>query len=82
MPPIISRAANNIPARTNSFTPFAFAPGVLKTTTPWLANFSKGILFTPTPALAIATTRLGIFNSCIEALRTRMASALFMSSTI
>ena len=42
------------PARTNSFTAFAFAPGVLKTTIPFSVHKSIGILFTPTPALDIA----------------------------
>jgi stage IV sporulation protein A len=46
-------------AITSSATALALAPGVLKTTTPCFAYSSKGILFTPAPALATARTLLG-----------------------
>ena len=48
------RLDNIKPARTNSFTAFALAPGVLKTTIPLSVHKSTGILFTPAPALEIA----------------------------
>ena len=54
IPPTTSLAAKSIPQITSSFTPFAFAPGVLNTTIPASAHRSRGILFTPAPALAIA----------------------------
>ena len=44
----------NKPARTISFTAFAFAPGVLKTTTPFSEHSSTGTLLYPAPALATA----------------------------
>ena len=39
---------------TSSFTAFALAPGVLKTTIPCSVHLSTGILLTPAPARAIA----------------------------
>ena len=80
MPPSISLAASSIPQITISFTPFALAPGVLKTTMPFSAHFSSGILLTPAPALATATSLSENSISCIDALRTRIASASFTSS--
>ena len=41
----------SIPQTTSSFTAFAFAPGVLNTTTPFFVASSMGILFVPAPAL-------------------------------
>ena len=37
IPPMTSRLASSIAASTSSFTPFAFAPGVLNTTMPFFA---------------------------------------------
>ena len=78
MPSTISREASSIPAMTISFTPLAFAPGVLNTTMPFWAHFSKGMLFTPAPARATASRFSGSSISCMEALRTRMPSASSM----
>ena len=75
IPPRISLAASSIPAITSSFTPFAFAPGVLNTTIPFSAHLSSGILLTPAPALATASRLSGSSSSCIAALLTRTASA-------
>ena len=80
IPPTISLEARSIPAMTISFTPLAFAPGVLKTTTPFLARSSRGILFTPAPALATATVLSESSRLCISALLTRIASACARSS--
>ena len=57
----------------SSLTAFEFAPGVLNTTIPCSAHFSTGILFTPAPALAIASRLSGISISCIFAERTIIA---------
>ena len=70
------------PHITNSLTPFAFAPGVLNTTTPFSAHLSRGILFTPAPALATANKLAGKSKSCIAALLTSATSASLKSSTI
>ena len=75
IPPMISRDARSIPAITSSFTPFAFAPGVLNTTIPCSAHVSRGMLLTPAPALPIAFKFLSNSMSCITALLTRSASA-------
>jgi len=64
-----------MPAMINSFTAFAFAPGVLNTTTPFFARFSKGMLLKPAPARATARTDSGSSKSCMTALLTKMASA-------
>ena len=53
MPSTIPREESNIPQMTSSFTAFAFAPGVLKTTIPFLVASSFGILFVPAPARAM-----------------------------
>ena len=82
IPPTTSRAANNIPANTSSFTPFAFAPGVLNTTIPASAHLSNGILFTPAPALATTSKVFGSSISCIAALLTKTACASLISSTL
>ena len=42
-----------MPHITSSFTAFAFAPGVLKTTIPFWVASSIGMLFVPAPALAM-----------------------------
>ena len=68
-------ASANMPAKTSSFTALALAPGVLKTTIPCWLHFSIGILLTPAPALAIASSCSGSSMSCIAAERTRTASA-------
>ena len=70
------------PAITSSFTPFAFAPGVLKTTIPFFAQESSGILFTPAPARPIARRESGSVISCIEALRRSTASAFSIESAM
>jgi len=74
-PPIISLDARSIPHNTNSLTPFALAPGVLNTTTPFSAHLSKGILLTPAPALATAKRLSDNSISCIAALLTNTAFA-------
>ncbi len=50
---MIPRDASSIPQTTNSLTAFAFAPGVLKTTTPLSVASPTGMLFVPAPALPI-----------------------------
>ena len=80
IPPTISREARSIPASTSSFTPFALAPGVLNTTTPFSAQSFTGILLTPAPARAITFTLSGSSMSCIFALLTRTASHSCRSS--
>ena len=75
MEPSISLAAKSIMAIVNSLTAFAFAPGVLNTTTPSSANLSNGILLTPAPALATHKTDSGKVISCIAALLTMTAEA-------
>jgi len=79
-PPMISRDASKSPATTNSFTPFALAPGVLNATIPFLAYSSNGILLTPAPALATARRLSGTSSSCMDALLTKTASAASKSS--
>ena len=69
------------PARTNSFTAFAFAPGVLNTTIPFSVHESTGILFTPAPALDIA---LRLSERCSElslVLLTNIPSGLSVASS-
>src|SRR5450755_2411928 len=63
----ILRAATNRPARTNSLTAFAFAPGALNTGTPRLLSSATGMLLTPAPARAIASTEGEISMLCISA---------------
>ena len=53
LPSIIPLDPSNIPHKTNSLTAFELAPGVLKTTIPFLEASSVGILLVPAPALAI-----------------------------
>ncbi|CAK7021232.1 MAG: hypothetical protein DELT_03303 [Desulfovibrio sp.] len=48
------RDAEIIAPITSSFTPFAFAPGVLNTTMPFSVHWSIGMLFVPAPARAMA----------------------------
>ena len=67
-------------AITSSFTPFAFAPGVLNTTMPFLAYSACGMLFTPAPARATARRFSPGVSSSILALRTNTASAAAKSS--
>ena len=43
--------ASNKPQTTSSFTAFALAPGLLKTTMPFFVASDTGILSTPAPAL-------------------------------
>ena len=81
IPPTMSRLARSIPAKTNSLTPFALAPGVLNTTIPSSAHFTRGILLTPAPALAIHLRLLPSSKSCIAAERTKQASASLIFST-
>ena len=73
------RDAIKSPQITSSLTAFAFAPGVLKTTTPFSAQASTGILFVPAPALAIAIVASLSSISCIEAERTIIAVGSFTS---
>ena len=71
----MSRLASSIAAMTSSFTPFAFAPGVLKTTMPFFAYSAWGMLLTPAPARATARRFAPGTSSSILALRTNAASA-------
>ena len=82
IPPTISREAMSIPAITSSFTPLALAPGVLNTTMPFCAQESSGMLLTPAPARPTASRFSGSSISCMEALRTRTASASAALSVI
>ena len=61
----ILRAPTSMPASTSSFTALALAPGVLKTTMPFLAYSSTGMLLVPAPARATATTDGGTSMPCI-----------------
>ena len=80
MPPTMPREDMSRAAIASSFTPFAFAPGVLNTTIPSSAQRSTGILFTPAPALPIALSDGEKVMSCIFAERTRIASGSATSS--
>ena len=80
IPPTTSRAASKSPAITSSLTAFALAPGVLNTTIPCSAHLSRGMLFTPAPALATARRLSPKSIDFISALLTRTASASFNSS--
>ena len=64
---------------SSSFTAFAFAPGVLKTTTPFSVIAGIGILFVPAPARATALTVAGNSIECMSAERRRIASGLLIS---
>ena len=74
IPPTISRDAKSMPAATSSFTALALAPGVLNTTMPLLVQWSRGILLTPAPALAMALTDSGISPALSLWLRSNIAS--------
>ena len=76
------RALKTSAAITNSFTAFAFAPGVLKTGMPRSVQTATGILFTPAPALAIARTVSGNLSAPMVALRTKIASGWLNSLAI
>ena len=80
IPPTTSRDANNIPQRTSSFTALELAPGVLKTTTPFFASSSRGILLTPAPALTTAKRLSENSMECISALLTKIPCASLISS--
>ena len=69
------------PETTSSFTALALAPGVLKTTVPIFAHLSMGMLLTPAPARAMASSVFGISTSWRLALRTMTPSASTASST-
>jgi len=71
----ILRLDKNKAHKTSSFTAFAFAPGVLKTTIPFSEHFSTGMLLTPAPALAIALTFFVNSYSCKDALLSKIASS-------
>ena len=64
---------------TSSLTAFAFAPGVLNTTTPFSASSLQGMLFVPAPARATAFVFSESVISCISAERMRIASGLLSS---
>ena len=76
---ITGRLASKSERITSSFTAFAFAPGVLKTTTPFSVSSGIGILFVPAPARATAFTLSDKVIECISCERTRIASGLFIS---
>ena len=69
-------------AITSSLTALAFAPGVLKTTMPSSVHLSRGILFVPAPALAMALRFFENSILCISALLTSMPSASSIVSVI
>ena len=71
---------SNKAARTISLTAFAFAPGVLKTTTPFFEHCWTGTLFTPAPALAIALSELSKSSSVNLKLLSNNASGDLRSS--
>ena len=75
--------ARSMPAITSSFTALALAPGVLKTTMPFSAHASTGILFTPTPARAIASSSSENSIDFMSWLRTTIphASSIFSTSS-
>src|SRR5699024_9677464 len=66
----------------SSLTAFAFEPGVLKTAVPCEVAFSKGILFTPAPARAIAKTLVPKGVLCISWLLINKASGLVLLFTV
>ena len=68
-------AARKRPQSTSSLTALALAPGVLKTTIPFSAQRSRGMLFTPAPALAMARRLSENSISCISWLLTSIPSA-------
>ncbi|OQC23102.1 MAG: hypothetical protein BWX71_02175 [Deltaproteobacteria bacterium ADurb.Bin072] len=74
IPSVTFRLASSMPRMTSSFTPLAFAPGVLNTTMPFSEHLSMGMLFTPAPARAMAFRLEGRVMSFISLLRTRMPS--------
>ena len=74
MPSATFRLPSSSPAMVSSLTALALAPGVLKTIIPLSAQASTGMLFTPTPALAMAFTEAGSAISCMAAERTRIPS--------
>ena len=74
MPPSTSRPHSSRAQMTSSLTALALAPGVLKTTTPSLAHSSRGMLLTPAPARAMATSSGFLSYACMSAERTMMAS--------
>ena len=82
IPPTTSRILAIAAKTKSSLTPFAFAPGVLNTTIPWSAHLSSGMLLTPAPALATASSSGSNSISCIFALLTKMISAASVSSTL
>jgi hypothetical protein len=57
--PVTSREAMSMAQRTSSFTALALAPGVEKTAMPFSEQRSRGMLFTPTPARAMASRLSG-----------------------
>ena len=73
-PSLIGRAAMIIAANTSSLTALAFAPGVLKTTTPASEHSSTGTLLTPAPARAMAFKLSGNSMPCSFSLRRMMPS--------
>ena len=79
---IIGRLEKISAAIANSFTAFAFAPGVLNTAMPRDVKSATGMLFVPAPARATALTLLLIFILCISAERTIIASGFGISEAI
>ena len=72
-PSVILREASSRPATTSSLTALALAPGELKTTTPFSAILSRGMLFTPAPARPMHSSSSSTDISCKFALRTSSA---------
>ena len=64
MPAKTSLELKSKAVKTISLTPFALAPGVLKTTIPFSEHASIGMVLTPTPARAMANKESGNVCSC------------------
>ena len=80
IPSTMPRDASSSAQTASSLTALALAPGVLNTTTPASAHFSTGILLTPAPARAMASSSGLRGISCSLAERTIMASGAATSS--
>jgi hypothetical protein len=83
MPPNTSLDANNKPVSTSSFTEFAFAPGVLKTTMPRLLHSSTGyVIGTGASARDGAQTWLQLINPKFVAAQQHGVSLLNVSANV
>ena len=80
MPSLMFLLAISKAHSVSSLTALALAPGVLKTAIPFLLHSFTGILLTPAPALAIASSSLGNWVLLRSPLLTRIPSSSFISS--